>query len=233
MTDTAVPTFSMAERDRRWNLARAFMRREGLDALLVFGEHEDSGSASFKYDTWFTNGRAGSSVIFPRTGEPVQLLPAPMLVMDHLESSRRGDNIWIPPQNLRGSRDSGAITQTLNELRLAKGAIGVAGLEPALPWYPEGIMPYGLWNVIVTQFPDATFRPAGLALGQLMLRLSGEEIAAVRQSAGIGEARRWSGPWWKPPRPVSQKARCTRPAWPRDMQAEPSRQPCTCARART
>jgi hypothetical protein len=51
-------------------------------------------------------------------------LPAPMFVMDHLESSRRGDVIWIPPQSLRGSRDSGAIAETLNELGLAKGTIG-------------------------------------------------------------------------------------------------------------
>jgi Xaa-Pro aminopeptidase len=164
------------------------MLREGLDGVLVFGEYEDAGPAPFSYDMWFTNGRAGATVIFPPTGELVQLLPAPMFVMDHLESSRRGDIIWFPPQSLRGSRDSGAIAETLNELGLAKGTIGVVGLEPALPWHPEGIMPYGLWNNIVTRFPDAEFRPVGLALGQLMLRLGDEEIAAVRQSADIGEA---------------------------------------------
>jgi hypothetical protein len=129
------------------------MQREGLDGLLVFGEHEDAGPAPFSYDMWFTNGRAGATVIFPRTGELVQLLPAAMFVMDHLESSRRGDVIWIPPKSLRGSRDSGAIAETLNQLGLAKGTIGVVGLEPALPWHPEGIMPYGLWNNIVTRFP--------------------------------------------------------------------------------
>jgi hypothetical protein len=29
MTDVTTPAFSMAERDRRWDLAREFMAREG------------------------------------------------------------------------------------------------------------------------------------------------------------------------------------------------------------
>jgi len=69
-TGTVVPMFSLAERDRRWDLARSFMDREGLDALLVFGEHEDAGPAPFCLDTWFTNDRPGAIVVFPRTGEP-------------------------------------------------------------------------------------------------------------------------------------------------------------------
>jgi len=107
MSTMAVPVFSMAERDRRWGLARGFMDLEGLDALLVFGEHEDAGPASAAYDRWFTNGRAGTRVIFPRAGEPVALLPSVQYVLDHLESSRRGDSVWIPPEDLRASRDSG------------------------------------------------------------------------------------------------------------------------------
>jgi hypothetical protein len=75
MNDIAVPTLSTAERDRRWNLTRAFMAREDLDALLVFGEHEDAGPAQVAYDTWFTNERPGTTVVFPRDGEPIALSP--------------------------------------------------------------------------------------------------------------------------------------------------------------
>jgi hypothetical protein len=113
MSESVVPNFSLAERDRRWDLARTFMEREGLDALLVYGEHEDAGPAPVAYDTWFTNGRAGTTVVFPRTGEPISLLPGPMFIMDHLESSRRGDSMWIPSHNLRGTRHFGMITETL------------------------------------------------------------------------------------------------------------------------
>ncbi|WP_432834803.1 M24 family metallopeptidase [Dactylosporangium sp. CA-092794] len=178
----------MAERDRRWSLARAFMEREGLDALLVFGEHEDAGPAAVAYDTWFTNGRPGTTVVFPRPGEPISLLPAPMFILDHLESTRQGDIMWIPPKNLRSFRASGALVETLTELGLAKGTIGVVGLGPHLPWHPEGIVPFQLWNNVLTRLPEAEFRSVDSALAAITMRLSDEEVAAVRHSAGIGEA---------------------------------------------
>ncbi|MEW2574426.1 M24 family metallopeptidase [Streptomyces sp. NPDC047070] len=188
MTDARIPVFSTIERDRRWNLARDFMTREGLDALLVFGEHEDAGPAPVAYDTWFTNGRAGTTVVFPRTGEPFSLLPGPMFVMDHLESHRRGDTPWIPPHHLRGTRHSGTIIETLDELGLAEAIIGVIGLGSHMPWHPEGIIPYGLWNNVLSRFPDAVFEPVDLPFGQLVMRLGEEEIAVLRHSARIGDA---------------------------------------------
>ncbi|MEU1982225.1 M24 family metallopeptidase [Nocardia sp. NPDC019395] len=188
MKQTAVPEFSMAERDRRWNLARAFMRREGLDALLVFGEHEDAGPAPFAYDTWFTNGRAGTTVLFHRDADPVVLFPMEMFTKDHLESTRRGDIIWIPPQNIRASRDSRAVAAALDELDLARATIGVVGLEAYPPWHPEGIVPYRLWNNILRDFPGVEFEPVGMALSRLIMPLSTEEIAVVRHSASIGDA---------------------------------------------
>ncbi|MFC7109190.1 hypothetical protein ACFQQB_57615 [Nonomuraea rubra] len=121
MNDMAVPTLSTAERDRRWALTRELMARENLDALLVFGEHEDAGPAQVAYDTWFTNERPGTTVVFPRDGEPIVHLPGGMFILDHLESSRRGDESWIPPRNLRASRTSAEITDTLAELGLNGG----------------------------------------------------------------------------------------------------------------
>ncbi|MFI5718067.1 M24 family metallopeptidase [Nocardia sp. NPDC051750] len=177
----------MAERDRRWNLARAFMRREGLDALLVFGEHEDAGPAPFAYDTWFTNGRAGTTVLFHRDADPVALFPMEMFTKDHLESARRGDIIWIPPENIRASRDSRAIAEALNESALAQATIGVVGLEVYPPWHPEGIVPYRLWNTILQEFPSVRFEPVAMALSRLIMPLSPEEIAVVRHSASIGD----------------------------------------------
>ncbi|GAA3864129.1 aminopeptidase P family protein [Streptomyces sedi] len=187
MTEARTPVFSMNERDRRWNLARDFMAREGLDALLVFGEHEDAGPAPVAYDTWFTNGRAGTTVVLPGTGEPVCLLPGPMCVMDHLESRRRGDTPWIPPHQLRGTRRSDTLIATLGELGLARAVIGVIGLGSHLPWHPEGIIPYGLWNNVLSHFPDAVFAPVDLPFGQLVMRLGEEEIAVLRHSARIGD----------------------------------------------
>jgi Xaa-Pro aminopeptidase len=188
MTDMTVPILSRAERDRRWDLARGLMERENLDALVVFGEHEDAGPAQVAYDTWFTNARPGATVVFPRSGDPIVLLPGAMFILDHLESTRRGHEEWIPAENLRSSRRSDVIVGTLTALDLPHGAVGVVGLGPHLPWNPEGILPYPLWNGVLAGLPEVEFRPVDLAVGSLTMRLSDEEIPLVRRSAEIGDA---------------------------------------------
>ncbi len=184
----SVPSYSIAERDRRWNLTRHFMQRQGLDALLVFGEHEDAGPAPFAFDTWFTDARAGTTVVFPRDGDPLSLLPMEMFWRDHLESERRGDTPWIATENIRTPRNSAAVAETLTTLGLSTAVIGVVGLEPYPPWHPEGVVPYRQWSAILKSFPAAQFRPVAQALSRLMMPLSDEEIAVVRRAASIGDA---------------------------------------------
>jgi hypothetical protein len=59
-----VPGYSLAERDRRWRMAREVMGEVGVDALVVFGDREGVGPAPFAPDVFFTNDRPGSIVIF-------------------------------------------------------------------------------------------------------------------------------------------------------------------------
>jgi Xaa-Pro aminopeptidase len=85
-------------------------------------------------------------------------------------------------------RTGGVIADVLNENGLAKGTIGVVGLERYGPWHPEGIVPYMLWNTVLAGLPDAEFRSVGSSFGRLIAPLGEEEIAVVRYSAGIGDA---------------------------------------------
>lgn len=186
--NSRIPTYSLAERDRRWSLARTFMDDRGLDALLIFGEHEDAGPAIFCIDTWFTNDRAGMTVVVPRTEEPIAFVGISTYVNDHLMAHRRGEASWITPERICVGTHSGEIVDALNEHGLAKGTIGVVGLEPYIPWYPEGIVSYRLWSNVLARFPDVEFKPVGLDLARLMMTLSQEEVAVVRHSAGIGDA---------------------------------------------
>ena len=183
-----VPTLSLAERDRRWNLARAFMERENLEALIVFGEHEDAGAGPHSFDTWFTNDRAGMIVIFSRDGELTAFVPMSTYINTHLAESARGDVSWFAPAQIRVGQQSGDIAKVLNERGLTKGAVGVLGLEPNIPWLAEGIVPYRLWNAILEQFPGVEFKPVEAKLALLMMPLSQEEVAVVRHSASIGDA---------------------------------------------
>jgi hypothetical protein len=122
-----VPTFSLAERDRRWELARAFMRRHGVDALLVYGEHEDAGASQFNFDTWFTNDRPGTTVLMPSDGEPIAFLPMPLYVLDRLEAARRGDDRWVSAKSIRIGRNSDELAKVLIAQGLSTSTIGVIG----------------------------------------------------------------------------------------------------------
>ncbi|NEB76198.1 hypothetical protein G3I40_13345 [Streptomyces sp. SID14478] len=41
------------------------MDKQGFEALIVAGEHEDASPAPFYFDTWITNDRPGTIVVFP------------------------------------------------------------------------------------------------------------------------------------------------------------------------
>ncbi|HZC09281.1 MAG TPA: M24 family metallopeptidase, partial [Mycobacterium sp.] len=129
-----------------------------------------------------------TTVVFPRDGDPLSLLPMEMFWRDYLECGRRGDTIWIAPNNIRASRDSAAIADTLIALGLLKATIGVIGLEPYAPWHPEGVVPYQQWSNILNRLPDVEFTPVAQALSRLIMPLSNEEIAVVRRAASIGDA---------------------------------------------
>lgn len=180
-----VPVFSLAERDRRWELARTFMEERGLDAILVIGEHEDSGPASYSYDTWLTNTRPGTTVLLPKKGLPLNLVPAPMFALDHLEA---GDEAWIPAENVRFGRHSLAAIQAIQELGLEQATIGVLGLEPFMPWHVEGIIAYNFWSRLTSELSNVTFRSVGAQFAPLLMVQSEEEIAVLKHAAQIGES---------------------------------------------
>ena len=187
MNAVVLPTYSTAERDRRWQLARTFMDREGLDALIVYGEHEDAGPAAFNLDTWFTNDRPGSVVVLAEAAEPIVHAPMALFIEDHSASRRDGDVVWTSPENIRLSRSVAGIAETLHQHHLGRATIGVVGLEPYPPFLPESIIPHRWWSALTAQFPRANFKPVGLAFARVLMPLSAEEVAVVRHSAGIGD----------------------------------------------
>lgn len=184
---TSVPVYSLAERDRRWNLARSFMQAEGLDGLVVFGEG-DAGPAPFAFDSWFTNDRPGVLLVFPRNETPTALVPIPTFLFDHREAVHRGDEPWLAANGLRLGRQSHQLVQALKDLGLGSGTIGVMGLDPYLPAHPEGRIPYPFWDTVLKLLPGVDFRNVGHAFARLMMPLSDEEIAVVRHAARIGDA---------------------------------------------
>jgi Xaa-Pro aminopeptidase len=182
-----VPTYSTTERDRRWALARDVMRTEELDALLVYGEHECAPLAPFAPDVYFTNDRPGSIVVFVRDEPPVQLTWSPMPIGDHIEARRRGDSVWLHPDQIRVGKDPSHVGQLLTDNALESARIGVVGLEPYPPWHILPVLPHALYAPLAERFPAAKFRPAWSPLLRRMLVNSAEELAVVRHVAGVGD----------------------------------------------
>ncbi len=164
------------------------MEERGLEALIVFGEHEDGGAAPYNIDNWFTNDRPGVTVVFRMVGEPIALAPMPSFVCEHMEGTSRGDELWIQPENLRLGRDASSLVNTLKEQGLTKSAVGVLGLEPGGPWHPGGVMPFTTWSEVLQQLPSATFKAVGSEFLPLVMTHSDEEIAVLKHAASIGDS---------------------------------------------
>lgn len=182
-----IPTYSLAERDRRWGLARRLMEEEGLDALLVHGERGGTGPAPFCFDTYFTNDRPGTTVIFPREGDPVSLVSLPMYASDHFESAQRGDALWIAPEQMRFPRAPGAVAAALEELGAAEGTVGVIGAEPYPPFYFVPPMPMALGKGLGEALPRATLKPVAHRFAEMAYAQSEEELAVIRYAAEVGD----------------------------------------------
>ena len=187
MNDTWTYAYTLQERDRRWSLARKFMREQGLDALFVFGEVEMAGPGPYTLDNWITNHRPGSSVVFPRDGDPLVLSFMPAAIIDHVHAEENGERSWIPRESVRLGRDANSTLKAFHDLGLTKSKIGVCGLEPFIPIYPSGVIPYSMWEQVLANTPDNTYKSVGTEFAKLIMPLSEEQIKLVRRAAQIGD----------------------------------------------
>lgn len=191
MTMTPVPAYSLAERDRRWALARELMAAEGVDALLVYGEREMVYPTLHAHDVYFTNDRPGSIVIFCRDADPMVLVGFPAQINDHIEASDRGEPSWLDPRNLRVARHPRGVIEVLRAHGLggASGAtIGVIGIDPSPPWHLVPILPQALWLALSEELPGATFVGVHRTFLDLASRQSAEEQAVLAYCAAVGDA---------------------------------------------
>lgn len=182
------PRYSLAERDRRWKLARNFMAEHEVDVLIVFGEHEDAGPAPYNLDNWFTNARPGAVVVFPRSSVPFMLTMLPSSIPDHWFALERGETPWIAAENLLIGRDTTTVTTLLTEHGLTESRIGVLGLEPFIPVHFDGVMPFNLWANILASLPNASFKSVGAEFSKMIMALGKEEAAVLRHAASIGDS---------------------------------------------
>jgi len=179
------PTFSLAERDRRWKRVREFMARDGLDAIVCLpdtGRH-NRGNADSMYLTQLGENQELVTTLFPIEGEVGAWLSRPGL----WPTSNWNVNIQ------RAERGAGArtINERLTELGFDNGGtIGIAGLTSSLVAYvrqAEGLANWQSVEMIKADFPKAKVVSATPALGDARFQKSEDEIEFIRKGVAISE----------------------------------------------
>ncbi|CUJ97509.1 M24 family metallopeptidase [Achromobacter xylosoxidans] len=186
--NTPPAPLSLAERNRRWNLARDLMRAEGLQALVVYGDREAAAPAGFSPDCYFSNDRPGSLVVFIGDEAPRVYTFASLMIADHIQSALRGDLQWIAPEQLYVGKTGRDVGAWLAERGLDGSRVGIIGLEPYPPFYFDGALPARTLQGLAQALPKAELVPVYKAFFRLASVKSEEELGLVRYAAHIGEA---------------------------------------------
>lgn len=181
------PQLSIDERDRRWQAARALMDEHDVDALLVFSDRDGAGGPLWATDHWLINDRVGAYILFPRSGVPIAHVWSANSMVDHMEASARGEQVWLAADQFRMGRNGESLVTTIEEAGLTAARFGVVGVDRMMPFFPDGIVPWGTYQGILDALPGSSFTPVGDAYSSLVLKRSDEELEMVRKSAANGE----------------------------------------------
>src|SRR5262249_40256400 len=179
MDKPIIPTFSLAERDRRWAAVRAEMRKADLDAVIGLPNqgHWDQFGADIRYLTQIGGFQTEGAAVFPLEGEPA----AGVRGANEIEGGGLAQD-WV--KDLRPSRRSYGepVIQRLKEIRAARvGVIGLSGMVRA----PEGVVPWGTYEKIRGALPGVHFENATDLMQEARSVKSAEEIAFIEKAAEI------------------------------------------------
>jgi Xaa-Pro aminopeptidase len=174
-----IPTFSLAERDRRWGLLRAAMTRANLDALISLPNegHWDQFGADTRYITQIGGTQTEVGAILPREGEVTAVVRG----ANEIEWWGLAQE-WVT--DIRPSRRSYGepVIERLKEIRAQRvGVIGLSGLVRA----PEGVVPWGTFEKIRAALPNLSFENATNLMQEVRAVKSAEEISFIEKAADI------------------------------------------------
>ena len=174
-----IPTFSLAERERRWSRVRAEMRTAGLDALISLPcqSHWDQFGADTRYITQIGGAQTEVGAVLPLEGEVTAVVRG----ANEIEWWGLAQD-WV--KDIRPSRRSYGepVADRLKEIRAERvGVIALSGLVRA----PEGVVPWGTFEKIRQALPAVEFENATGLMQQARSIKSAEEIAFIERAADI------------------------------------------------
>ncbi|MDP2744495.1 MAG: M24 family metallopeptidase [Dehalococcoidia bacterium] len=166
MTNELFPRFSEAEYGRRFDAARHLMDREGVEALVIHGDANHTGSIHYlsNYPS-----RSPAWLVFPKQGEPSLFVHFYNTIpcTQALSIVKDVQCYWQSPP--------GAVAGCLRRLGLANASIGVIGLAASIPC--------AQFDSLKEQVPEAKFKDVSRPFSETRWVRSEEELAWFRTSA--------------------------------------------------
>mgnify|MGYP001306211307 CR=1 FL=1 len=165
--------FTLEERDRRYRAVRANMEREGLDALIVFGNTgvEGQWNGNFTYLSNYCLIFATAVIFFPLEGEPAAFIPGENQLLD----ARRAG--WIEDMRLSG-KPVGDLCAHVKSINSRGGRIGVSSLAA---------FPAVAAEEIHSELPGVEFVEASSVVFDAREAKSEEELEAARRGARVAD----------------------------------------------
>ncbi len=167
--------YSLAERDRRWDVVRKRAADQNLDCILVpLGNGIDG-----RYLTQYRS----AGVVLPTDGGP------PIVIVDSF-ADRASRNDWIPDPRLANRAWDEAMTRALQDAGMDRARVGVVGLRGGTVSHarsPDGVVVHSVYEEVTRRLPNATFVDATDVVGFARYVKSAEEIDCLTHAAAIAE----------------------------------------------
>lgn len=177
------PTFSIAERDRRWRLVREAMAKEDL-AVVVTPPNSglwDQFQAHARWLTCMGGNAAAVSAVVPLEGD-VTAVTSPVPGPGFWRKWQQ----WVEDVRSTPWAVGAGVAARLKELNIGTDRIGIVGLSGS-PRSPDGLATTGFIEAIKTACPDATIVDATGWMNALRDVKSPEEVDAIQHSVEIAE----------------------------------------------
>jgi len=172
-----LPSFSMAEHDRRFGRVQKLMGEAGLDCLIVPPADLWEIQSNSRYLTQIGGMQGAAWAIVPAAGPETAVL-----------GSEREHKMWRAnlewPVDMRWSNNPfGPLVDRLKELGVERGRVGYAGLHTR----PEGLIPFRTWEQLTALLPHVSFVEATDVLDRSRVVKGDEEVSIVQRITDANE----------------------------------------------
>ena len=166
------PELSLGEKERRWSLVREKMRKEGLAAVVIYGDTRVWTSVRYLANV-FPTGLTQVMLLFPADGYPI------FLTTHTRNKFFTQQNLWIQPENVYLSSTLGSdLAKQLIALNLHNKRVGIDSYKT---WPTQD------YQILRDLCPDLELIEASRLLSEIRGPKSSEELKLIEEAIRINE----------------------------------------------